>query len=97
MSESTSFIMGMTGIGVSIFTIVLGWMPWWIVFGVLIYAGALYGTSFFATGIAGGFASGVFASMGWLPLVAYFTPIVLGALFLAVKVAGKYVNTGVNE
>lgn len=94
MSESTSFIMGAGGIGASLFMVLMGWAPWWLIFGTLIYAGALYNTKFFATGIAGGFASGVFAIIGWLPLLAYFTPVVLGTLFLAVRIADKYVNTG---
>lgn len=97
MSENTSFIMGVAGIGVSFIIAIMGWMPLWIMFGVLILAGMLYNTKFFATGIAGGFSSGVFASLGWIPLVAYFTAVVLGTVFLAVKVAGMYVNTGQNK
>jgi len=97
MSESTSFIMGAGGIGASIFMVIMGWAPWWLFFGTLIYAAVLYETKFFATGIAGGFASGVFAIIGWLPLMAYFTPVVLATLFLAIKIAGKYVNTGVQS
>lgn len=94
MGESKSFVIGATGIGVSFFTVVIGWMPVWILFGVLIIGAVLYETKFFATGITGGFGAGVFASIGWLPLYAYFTPIVLAAVFLAVRVAGKYVNIG---
>ena len=94
MGESTSFVIGAAGIGVSFFTVIIGWLPIWILFGSLILAAVLYDTKFFATGITGGFGAGVFASIGWLPLYAYFTPIVMAAVFLAVKVAGKYVNIG---
>ncbi len=96
-SESKSFLMGIAGIGASIFMSILGWLPLWVMFGVLVVAGCLYSTQFFATGIVGAFASGVFAAMDWLPRWIYFTAIVLGALFLAVQVAGKYVNTGVGS
>lgn len=94
MSEQTSFIMGIAGIGVSFIIALLGWMPAWVLFGVFIIAGMLYNTKFFATGIAGGFSAGVFASFGWIPLYAYFTALVLGTVFLAVKLASQYVNSG---
>jgi len=97
MGESSSFIMGAAGIGTSIIISLLGWAPIWILFGVIVIAGCLYNTKFFATGVAGGFAAGVFAAMDWLPRWIYFTVIILGALFLAVQVAGKYVNTGVGS
>ena len=97
MGENTSFLMGIAGIGVSFIIALMGWMPYWIIFGVLICAGMLYDTKFFATGIAGGFSSGVFASFGWIPLAAYFTAIVLGTVFLGVKVAAMYVNTGAGK
>ncbi len=97
MGENTSFIMGITGIGVATIISILGWAPLWILFGVLVIAGCLYSSKFFATGIAGGFAAGTFAALDWLPLWIYFTGIILGTLFLAVKMAGKYVNTGVGS
>ena len=94
---SNSFLMGVAGIGASILLSLMGWMPLWVMFGVLVIAGCLYNTAFFATGIFGGFAAGTFAAMDWLPKWIYFTAIVLGALFLAVQIAGKYVNTGVGS
>jgi len=97
MGENSSFIMGAAGIGTAIVISVLGWAPLWILFGVLVIAGCLYNSKFFATGIAGGFAGGVFAALDWLPRWIYFTAIILMALFLAVQVAGKYVNTGVGS
>lgn len=92
--EGKSFIMGISGIGMAVILSVAGFVPLWILFGVLVIAGVLYESKFFATGIVGGFASGVFAYMDWLPIWIYFSAIVLGALFLAIQMAGKYVNTG---
>jgi len=97
MAENTSFIIGMAGIGAAILISALGWLPVWVLFGVVVIAGCLYNSKFFATGISGGFASGVFAAMDWLPRWVYFTAIILMALFLAVQIAGKYVNTGVGS
>jgi len=97
MAENTSFIMGMAGIGAAVLISLIGWMPLWILFGVLVIAANLYETKYFATGIMGGFASGTFAAMDWLPRWLYFTAIVMSALFLAIKIAGKYVNTGVGS
>lgn len=97
MAESNSFIIGIAGISMAVLISLLGWLPLWMLFGVLVIAGCLYNSKFFATGISGGFAAGVFAAMDWLPRWIYFTAIVLGALFLAVQVAGKYVNTGVGS
>lgn len=94
IASSKSFLMGIAGIGTSIFMSLLGWLPLWVMFGVLVIAGCLYNSEFFATGIVGGFASGVFAAMNWIPTWIYFTAIVLGALFLAVNVANKYVGSG---
>ena len=94
MGESQSFVIGATGIGISLITVLMGWLPSWILFGSLIIASALYGTKFFATGIAGGFSSGVFTSMGWLSSWVYFTVIVLATVFLASKVASQYLNIG---
>jgi len=95
--QSKSFLMGISGIGASAIISLMGWLPLWVLFGVLVIAACLYNTAFFATGIVGGFATGVFAAMDWLPKWIYFTAIVLGALFLAVQIAGKYVNTGVGS
>lgn len=97
LPESNSFLMGIAGIGAAVLISLIGWLPLWVIFGVLVVAGCLYGSKFFATGIIGGFASGIFAAMDWLPRWIYFTAIVLGALFLAVQIAGKYVNTGVGS
>lgn len=97
MAESESFVIGIMGIAASLFTVIMGWLPAWILFGVFIIGGLLYGTKFFATGITGGFGSGVFAALGWFPYWGYFTAIVLATVFLAVKVAGMYVNTGQNK
>jgi hypothetical protein len=94
---ATSFIMGAGGIGASFFMVLMGWAPWWLLFGTLVYAAVLYESTLFATGIVGGFASGVFAIIGWLPLLAYFTPLIVATVFLAVKVASKYVNTGATQ
>lgn len=95
MAENTSFLIGIAGISTAVIISVMGWLPLWVLFGTLVIGGCLYSTKFFATSIAGGFSAGVFASMDWLPKWIYFTAIVLGGLFLAVQVAGKYVNTGV--
>ena len=95
MAQQTSFLIGMAGIGAAVLISLIGWLPLWVLLGVLIIAAILYNTNFFSTGIAGGFASGVFAAMDWLPRWIYFTCIVLAALFLAIQIAGKYVNTGV--
>lgn len=97
MAENESFVIGIMGIAASLFTVIMGWLPAWILFGVFIIAGTLYGTKFFATGITGGFGSGIFAALGLFPLWAYFTSIVLATVFLAVKIAGMYVNTGQNK
>lgn len=97
MEESKSFLMGIAGLGVSLFPILLGWMPVWVVFGAFIIAGLLYNSKFFATGIGGAFGAGTFTFLGWIPSVAYFTAIVLGTVFLAVRVASLYVNTGQNK
>ena len=94
MAEGNSFVMGIAGICASILMSLLGWMPLWVLFGVLVIAGALYNSRFFATGITGGFGLGVFSAMDWVPRWIYFSTIILIALFLAVQVAGKYVNTG---
>jgi len=92
MAESTSLIIGVSGIGVASVMSALGWLPVWVLFGVLVVAGCLYNSKFFATGIAGGFASGVFSAMDWLPKWIYFTAVILVALFLAVQLANKYVG-----
>jgi len=97
MAEQTSFLIGIAGIGTATLISLIGWLPLWVMFGVLIIAATLYNTNFFSTGIAGGFASGTFAAMDWLPRWIYFTAIVLCALFLAIQIAGKYVNTGVGS
>lgn len=96
-TENTSFIIGAMGIGISIIFVVMGWLPIWILFGVLVIAALLYNSKFFATGITGGFGTGVFASMGWFPLWGYFSAVVLATVLLAVKVAGMYINTGQNK
>ena len=97
MEESKSFMMGLAGLGISIFPVLLGWMPIWVVFGAFIFAGLLYNTKFFATGISGGFSAGTFTFLGWIPSFYYFTALVLGVVFLAVKIAAMYVNTGQNK
>lgn len=94
MSENTSFLMGIAGIGASVIISILGWAPLWILFGVLIVAGLLWNSAYFATGIGGAFASGTFAALDMLPKWIYFTALVLAALFLAVRIATKYVNVG---
>lgn len=94
MPQSNSFLMGIAGIGTATIISLMGWLPLWILFGVLVIAATLYNSEFFATGIVGGFASGVFAAMNWLPKWLYFTAIVLIALFLAIKIAGKYTSGG---
>ncbi len=94
MGESNSFIIGATGIGASLIFALLGWMPLYILFGVLCAAGALYNSKFFASGIAGMFSVGVFSAIGWIPSIFYFTVVILVFLFLAQKMAGMYFNTG---
>jgi hypothetical protein len=94
MAEGNSFIMGIAGIGMSFILTLLGWIPLWAIFAVLVYAAILYTTKFFATGIAGMFAVGVFTSLGWIEPIAYFSAVILGILFLAVKIASKYTTGG---
>lgn len=94
MGESQSFIIGATGIGVSFFVVIMGWLPSYILFGSFILAAVLYGSKFFATGIAGGFGAGVFSALGWIPNWIYFTVVVIATVFLATRVAAKYINIG---
>lgn len=93
MAENTSFLMGIAGIMAAILFSMLGWLPIYILFGTFVIAGCLYGSQFFATGIIGGFASGIFAAMDWMPIWIYFTAVIIMTLFLAIRVAAKYVNT----
>jgi hypothetical protein len=95
MAEGKSFVIGIVGILASLFFVVMGWMPEWVLFGVLIIASVLYETKFFATGIVGGFSVSVFTSIGWLPAWVYFTSVVIATVMLSVKMADKYINTGI--
>jgi hypothetical protein len=90
--EGISFLMGVSAIGGSLFVVLLGWLPLWILFGVFIIAGLMYNSKFFATAIVGGFASGTFTAVGWLPAFAYFTAVVLATVLLATRIADKYLN-----
>lgn len=92
-----SIVVGWMGILAAFFMVVIGWLPGWILFGVIVVGALLQDSKYFATGIIGTASTGAFVFIGWAPSWVFFSIIILATLLLAVRLAGMYVNTGQNK
>ncbi len=83
-----SFIVGFAGILGTLLMGLIGWMPLYMVVGVILMACLLYEQAMFATGIVGMTAISIFSSpsLGMFPIAMYWSIVIVVSFLLAIKV-----------
>ena len=93
-NTGSALVAGMVAIAVGGIFALIGYLPAWIFFSMLIIGAYSYGRSYFASGEVGALSAGTFTYYGWLPSYLFFSMIVIIAFLLASSWVAKQMNIG---